>query len=144
LTRIAGRLGSKIIGRTVNDNGFSQNIPHGKPIGKKSGKGSPPVSEQRGHIARMVGMGTAIRIIMTARIGKRIGGSAGAAVSAMNMKSEHRRLTPILKGRQPDHLSAYDHSAARLVKSDRTPNGRVSLIASHHGYPLGGSAKQQG
>ena len=133
---ISGWLGCKVV-RLIVDNDCPANYAvDGKTIGQKQGKGNPVISKQRRQISGVIGMLTAIWIIVRHGIGKRIVYAAAAVAPFMDMKSENPFLTGNIRLGQAADLGEDNHSRIGLIELHRTPYAGIVLTARDAGGRL--------
>ena len=94
----------KSSGPRMDDNGVSDHFIDIKPVGNHRAPGIPFVAEQRRQIARVFRMFTFVRIIMSARVGKRILRVSGTAFAFVNVQCKYARVARAGRKGQSLHL----------------------------------------
>ena len=98
--RIPGGLGSEIVGHIVYYHRFSDDILDPKPFVIKGNPSVAVIAHQRRKIARMAGVETSLRIIMSPGTGKGHPFGTGTRAVFMNMKPEKICRTGVVAVRQ--------------------------------------------
>lgn len=126
---IAGRPGRKVIGMVVDDNGSSDDLVYGKPIGEKQGERKSVVSEQRRQVPGVVRMFTVPRVVMGHGVGKGIVHITRAVGPLVDMKPEDALPAGSFGMGQAVDFSQDDDAFADLVEPHRARYIRVSFTA---------------
>ena len=129
LAGIPGGLGGEIVGGSVEDHASPYDVADRKPIGDEGTEGISFYAEQRRHIPGVIGMGTALGIVMHPHVGKGILFVAGAGAALVDVESENGALAGILRGGQTDHLGDYQHAAAVFIKANGSLHIRIGTAA---------------
>ena len=121
---VAGRLCRKVIGRTVNDQGASDDLRQFHPIGIDDTVGISFIAQKRRQIAGMFRMRQALRIIMTSRFVK------------------GKRAVPRLMDVQTIELSVRRYLLIREIKNFRldqyaSGRNRIKISSSLEGRVIG-------
>lgn len=133
---VSGRLCCKIVGRSVDDDGFAENFGNGKAVGQKHGESTPVCAEQRRKITRVIRMRTSVRIVMRAGVCKGVR-FAGAFGSAVNMKGENWIRAGRMAFRQTGDLRPDDHTAARRIKQYPAVDELPQIVRAVQKAPCG-------
>ena len=83
----------------MEDHASPHDVADRKPIGDEGTEGVSVDAEQRRHIPGVIGMGTALGIVMHPHVGKGILFVAGAGAALVDVESENGALAGILRGR---------------------------------------------
>lgn len=135
-SRIAGRLACKIIQRVMYDHCPADYLPHPESVGQKHRKRITARSKQRHKIPRMVGMRTALRIVMAANVKKRIAFVARARSALVNMKRKYGILARSARNRKPCQFCCHQNAKCRFVKTDNPRNVGIFCTSLYHSPPL--------
>lgn len=117
----------------MDDDGATDNIFHAEPVCEKDRKGLPPVAKEGRQISSVPGMGTIVRIVVAACIGKGIALVPGAAGTAVDMKGKDRVAAGPLRLRQAENPGRHDNPLAGLIKTHRPVKARVLAAAAKLG-----------
>lgn len=81
----------------MDDDGATDNIFHAEPVCEKDRKGLPPVAKEGRQISGVPGMGTIVRIVVAACIGKGVALISCAAGTGMDMKGKDRMTAGVIQ-----------------------------------------------
>ena len=144
MPRISRGLGGEVIGVGMKDDCFSYNFLYGESVGQESRKRIATVSEEGREISRVTGVRAAVRVIVTARIGKRIVGITRAGASVMNVKTENGGFAASCGGGEPCDLGNDQGAERSGVELNDATDFRVIDTADDFGVGLRTAAKQGG
>ena len=121
----------------MDDHRATENFVNSKAVGEKGREGTPTVVAEKGReVACVVGVGTAVGVVVPESIGKFVGICTAACASRVNVKTEDRAFARVVGDGQPRDLGDYENAVARAVKADVSPNMRVVATAVEYRHSL--------
>lgn len=130
---VAGGLGCKIVGASVEDHGAADDVLHTEAVREKDGEGVAAAAEERRQVPGVLGVGAVVRIEVAPNIGKGVAAAAGAAGPGMDVKGENRVAAGPLRLRQAGDMGRYKHTPAGLIKAHHAADVRVLVAAPYPG-----------
>ena len=123
----------------MDDDGSAEDLVHGKAVGEKDGESSTVGAEEGLKVARVVGVGTVVGVIVHAHVGKGVAVAGTDAVSAVavatvaalvNVESENRVFASRVRGGKSHDLSGDEGTVSGVVKADVAADLGISVTAA--------------
>ena len=141
--RVAGGRSLEVVGRRMDNHGFTDDVLEMETVGQKDRDGDPARAEERRQIARVVGVRALHRIEVCTRVREGVLRVARAACARMNVESENRLLAFVAFRGEPDHGRPNENARVRLIERHLAPNVGVEIVPRNPRPCLRSAAKDR-